>query len=111
MKRRSKLFEEHRDTGELHKPEEVGGIVLPANEEASFPLEPGKEAFDEPAPFISAEVAAILGLEFASGSMGGNQVHPVLFQIVIEPIAVVRPITDEMLGFGLQHVEVETELD
>jgi hypothetical protein len=29
----SKLFEEHRDTGELDKPEEVRGVVLPANEE------------------------------------------------------------------------------
>lgn len=50
----SKLFEEHGDAGELDKPEEAGRLVLPANEEPPFPLEPGKEAFDEPAPFVPA---------------------------------------------------------
>jgi len=50
----SKSFEEHRDTGELYKAEEVGGVILPANEQPPFPLEPGKEAFDEPAPLIAA---------------------------------------------------------
>ena len=48
----SKLFEEHRDAGKLHEPEEVRSVILPTNEEPSFPLEPGKEAFDEPASFV-----------------------------------------------------------
>ena len=65
----SKLLQEHRDTGELHTPEKIGGVVLPANEETSFPLQPGKEAFDEPAAFVPPEVAAILGLEFPSRAM------------------------------------------
>lgn len=50
----SKFFQEHGDAGKLHKPGEVGAVVLPANEEAPFPLEPGKEAFDEPPSFIAA---------------------------------------------------------
>ena len=56
-------------------------------------------------------MAPVLGLEFSSGAMGRNQVHAVLLQVVIEPVAVVRSITNQVLGFGLQHVEVETELD
>ena len=47
----SQLFEEHRDAGELGKAEEVGGVVLPANKELSFPLQPGKEALHKPAMF------------------------------------------------------------
>jgi hypothetical protein len=54
MKTLSKLLEEHRDAGRLHEPEEVGGVILPANEKPPLPLEPRKEAFDEPAPFIPA---------------------------------------------------------
>ncbi len=27
----SKLLQEHRDTGELHKAKEIGGVVLPTN--------------------------------------------------------------------------------
>lgn len=38
----SKLLEKHRDAGELHKAEEIRGVVFPANEEPSFPLEPRK---------------------------------------------------------------------
>ena len=52
----SKLLEEHRDAGELHKAEEVGGVVLPANQEAPLPLEPGKEPFDEPAALVAPQV-------------------------------------------------------
>ena len=42
--------------------------------------------------------------------MRRDQVHPVLVEVGIEAIAVIRPISDEMLGLGLEHVEVETEL-
>ena len=49
----SKLFEEHGDAGELHKSEEGGSVILPANEEPSFPLKPREEPFDKPAAFVS----------------------------------------------------------
>lgn len=35
------------------KPRKLVSIVLPTNQETSFPLEPGKEAFDELATFIA----------------------------------------------------------
>jgi hypothetical protein len=50
----SKLLEEHRDASELYESKEVGGVILPANEEAPLPLEPGKEPFDEPAALVAA---------------------------------------------------------
>lgn len=42
--------------------------------------------------------------------MRRDQVHTILVEVGIEAIAVIRPIPDEMLGLGLEHVEVETEL-
>ena|SRR6185312_16367842 len=48
----SKLLEEHGDAGELHKAEKIRSVVLPAYEEPSFPLEPRKEALNEPATLI-----------------------------------------------------------
>jgi hypothetical protein len=86
------LFEEHGDAGELHKAEEVGGVILPADEQPPLPWQPGKEAFDEPAPFVPPETPAILGLQFPGGPMRGNQIHAILLAVVIE-------------------VEVETQLD
>ncbi len=52
-----------------------------------------------------------MGLEFARGAVWGNQVHTVLLEVVIESIAVIGPIADEMLEFGLEHVEIKTGLD
>lgn len=50
----SKLFEEPGNAGELDKAKEVGGAILPPNEQQPFPLESDKEFFDEPAMFVSA---------------------------------------------------------
>lgn len=50
---------------------------------------------------------AILGLEFPGRAMRGNHVHLVLLEVVIQAIAVIRPIPNQVLGLGL-HVEVET---
>ena len=107
----SKLLEQHGDRCELHKTEEVGGVVLPTNQEPPLPLEPRKEPFDEPPPLVPAQVAPVLGLEFSGRPVRRNHVDPVVLEVVIEPVAIVGPIADEMFGLGLQHVEVETELD
>lgn len=106
----SKLFEQHGNGCELHKPQKVGGVIFPTNQEPSFPLEPRKEPLREPSTLIAPEMAPVLGLEFAGGAMRRDHVDAVLLEIVIEPVAIVGAIADEMFGLGLQHVEVETEL-
>ena len=50
----SKSPEEDDEASELDKAEEVLGMVLPAHKDAALPLDPGKEAFDEPASHVSA---------------------------------------------------------
>ena len=59
---------------------------------------------------VPPQIAPVLGFQFSGGSVGGNHVHPVLLEVVIQPIAVIRAIANEMFGLGLQHVKVETEL-
>lgn len=107
----AKLLEEHSDAGELHKPEEVGDIVLPANQSVPFSLEPGKEPFDEPATFISAQVAPILSLEFAGRPMRGNQVAPVCLRSSSRPSLSCARSPMRCSGFAFEHVEVEAKLD
>ena len=107
----SKLPEEHGDRCQLHKTQEVGGIVLPADQQASLPLQPGEEPLDEPAALVPPQVAPVLGFQFSGGPVRRDHVHPVLLEVVIQPIAVLRAIANEMFGLGLQHVKVETELD
>ena len=50
----SKSSEEDNEAGELDKAEEVLGVVLPADEDAALPLNPGEEALDEPASHVAA---------------------------------------------------------
>ena len=38
-----KTPEDHRDARELHKAQEIGGVILPAHEQPPFPPEPGKK--------------------------------------------------------------------
>jgi hypothetical protein len=48
------LSEQDKETGELNKAQEVLGMVLPSDEDAALSLNPGKEAFDEPASHVAA---------------------------------------------------------
>jgi Arabinose-binding domain of AraC transcription regulator, N-term len=50
----SKSFEEDHEAGELDEAEEVLAVVLPADEDAALPLDPGEEAFDEPTTHVTA---------------------------------------------------------
>src|SRR5262249_61597471 len=50
----SKSSEEDNEAGELDESEEVLGVILPADEDAALPLDPRKEAFDEPTTHVAA---------------------------------------------------------
>jgi len=49
----SKSSEEENKAGELNESKEVLGVVFPADENAALPLDPRKEAFDEPAAHVA----------------------------------------------------------
>jgi ATP-dependent helicase HepA len=57
----SKSSEEDEEAGELHEAKEVLQIKLPADKNATLPLYPGEEAFNQPAPGISPKPSSILG--------------------------------------------------
>jgi hypothetical protein len=46
----SKSPEEDNEAGELDKAQEVLCVILPANEDPTLPLNPSKEALNEPSP-------------------------------------------------------------
>src|SRR6185312_6219027 len=52
-----------------------------------------------------------LRLQFPGRAMGRNHVDALLLEVVIEAVAVIGSIANEILGSRLQHVEVETKLD
>ena len=104
----SKLPEEDNETGELNEAEEVLRMVFPTDKNASLPLDPSEEAFDEPAPRVSTEPAAILrGWLDSVRAVRGDHLDALSAQFVVERIAVIGAIADEVLRLGLDHVEVE----
>jgi hypothetical protein len=50
----SKSSEEDNEASELDESEEVLGVILPADEDAALPLDPRKEAFDQPTTHVAA---------------------------------------------------------
>src|SRR6516164_5646611 len=107
----SKSPEEDNEASELYEAEEVLGVVFPTDEDAALPLNPSKEALHEPASHIAAQPSSILrGRPASVAAMRRDHLDAVLAQLLIEWIAVVGAIADQILGLGLDHVEVEAQL-
>src|SRR5262249_44148832 len=103
----SKSFEEDNEAGKLDKTEEVLGVVFPTDEDAALPLNPSKEALHEPASHIAAQPSPILRGRLASvAAMRRDHLDAVLAQLLIEWIAIVGAIANQILRLGLDHVEV-----
>lgn len=74
----SKLPEEYDEASELDEAEEVLWVVLPSDQDAPLPLNPGEETFNEPPPCISAEPPTVLGWRSdAVGTMRSNQLDAI----------------------------------
>ena len=82
--------------GQLDHPEEVVRVTLPAGDDAAEVVEPSEEALDFPAPTFPAQRPAILGFRATNGVMGRDQFDVVFGrEVVVEPVAVVRPVADQ----------------
>src|SRR5215467_5233119 len=104
----SKLPEEDNEASELYEAEEVLGVVFPTDEDTALPLNPSKEALYEPASHIAAWPSPILRGRLASvAAMRRDHLDAVLAQLLIEWIAIVGAIANQILRLGLDHVEVE----
>src|SRR6266498_6132370 len=107
----SKSPEEDNKAGELDKAEEVLGVVLPADEDATLPLYPSEETLDEPPSHITAQAPPILSGRLGSvGPVRRDHFDAVLSQLLIQRIAVIGAIADQILRLGFDHVEVEAQL-
>ena len=104
----SKSPEEDNEAGELDANEKVVGVVFPADEDATLPLYPGEEALDQPASHVTTQPSPILrGRLTAVGTVRRDHLNAVVAQLLIQRIAVIGAIADQILGLGFDHVEVE----
>src|SRR3984885_4582814 len=91
--------QEDHSAGKLNHPEEIIWVVLPASDDATIIMEPGKQTLAFPATTIPAQGAAVLGDRSAPvPAMRRDQFHAELFAYpLIQRIAVVRFIADQSL--------------
>ena len=86
-------------------------MILPANENAALPLDPGKEALDQPAPRVAAQPSPVLrGWLAPVGSVRRDHLDAVSAHLFVERIAVIGAISNQILWLGFDHVEVEAQL-
>jgi hypothetical protein len=107
----SKLSEEDNEAGELDKAEEVLSVEFPADEYAALPLYPGEETLDEPASHIAAQPSSILRRRLdAIGAVWRDHLDTISSQFLVERIAVIGTVADQVFWLGFDHVEVEAQL-
>ena len=96
----------------MNHPEEVGGMPLPSRDQATVVMEPGKQAFDRPAPSAASQRTTILGLGPSVGPMRGDQFDAVRRgEVRVERIAVVPAVADQSRGERVEERRGEGGVD
>ena len=87
-------------------------VILPSDEDATLLLNPCEEALDHPSPCVSPQPASILGGRPATiGSVRCDHLDAVSTQLLIQRIAVVGAISNQIFGLGFDHVEIGAQLN
>ena len=94
----------------MHEAKEVLWIKLPADKNATLPLYPGEEGFDQPTPGISPKPTSILrGALAAIGSCGATISMP-SSRNWSSGVTIIGADANEGLGLGFNHVKVKAQL-
>jgi hypothetical protein len=102
--------ENHRAC-EVQKADEIGGAPLIPGDESPRVLQPGKEAFDFPAASIAAQGPSILREVDPVGPMGRDEFDPARGQPLVEPVAVIRGVSDQARGVVGEKARVQRGFD
>lgn len=77
-----------------------------------MPLHSGEESFNNPAPLIATKAPTILRApRLAIRPMRRNHLGALLLQVLVEFIAAVGAITNQVLRRRLDHIKVKTQLN
>ena len=96
---------------EVQKAGEIGGAPLVPRDESTRVLQPGKQAFDFPAPFIAAQGPSILREVDSVWPMRRDEFDPGCRQPLIERVAVIGGVADQALGSVGKKARVQRLFD
>src|SRR5690554_991624 len=106
----SNSFQQHIYASNLHESQEVLGVVLPSTQDATFPLKPREEPFDEPTTLVATQTSAILrALGRTALAVRRDHLDTLLAQFAIQLVAVVGALANQILRLRLDHVELKAQ--
>lgn len=76
-----------------------------------MPLNPLKEALDDPSALVPTQSATVLRLAFSGRSVRRNHFCALGPHLPVELIAVIRFVADQVLRLRFDHVKVECQLN
>ena len=105
--------QEDHGARQLHHPEEIFWVVLPASDDAAIIMEPSNQTLDFPATSVAAQRAAVLGYGFAAvPAVRRDQFHAEKFaDPLIQRIAVVGFVADQSLRNFTQESPLQRGFD
>ena len=87
-------------------------MILPPDEDAAVPLDPGEEPLHDPPPLVPAQAASVLRLRPRPVlPVGRDHLDSLLPEIPVQRIAVIRLVTDQILREVVHEDQIEAQLD
>src|SRR5688572_25800244 len=102
--------EQDQSEPELHHSQKVLGMVLVANPETTEVVHPGKQSLDLPAAPVPTQRTAVLAL-LPVVPIRSNHLDPSLPQPLIQPIAIVSLVPDQLLRLGFKEPTIKSFFD
>jgi len=97
---------------ETHHTEEVLDVVLPADDQPTKVMQPGKESFHSPTSAVAPQRATVLRGFPALSAMGCDHLDAVaLGQIAVQAVAVVSFVADQPCREGVEEAVPENAFD
>jgi hypothetical protein len=109
--RRSRSPDEDHDAGQLGECIEVARVVFVASDESAKAQHPREEPLDVPTPAITPQPSTILGLGLSPRMVRRDHLDPVAPEVVVEFVAVVGAISDELFGEAFYESRGERVVD
>ena len=86
-------------------------MIFPLNQDKALTLNPGKEAFHQPASLVTTQSSAILcSCSYPVSLVRRDHFNTILPQFLVQLVTVVRTVANEILQLGFDHAEVKTQL-
>jgi len=104
------VSKQYDHAGELHEAQEISGMIIPSDNQASEVLQPSEQAFDLPSTLRTAQDTTVLSRGFgAVVSMSCNEFDALTGELRVQRVAVVSAISNQSQGLVSREAVLDRE--